>query len=118
MLQRYSRHPAFDPVNCAGADAEGLGRFEDARAGRQLLLDALHNGIGDRSTPQPFPLAPRPRKTRFDPLDNHRALELGKHTEHLKQRLSGWRAGVEPLLVQVDIDALGVQFPEERDHLL
>jgi len=39
---------------------------------------------------------------------NHALRIIGKDTEHLKQRLSGWRAGVEPLSVQVEIDIFGV----------
>jgi hypothetical protein len=45
-------------------------------------------------------LCSRTREASLDALNNHRALELGKHAEHLKQRLSGWRACVEPLSVQ------------------
>ena len=46
----------------------------------------------------------------FDGIAPHnRALRIiGKYAEHLKQRLSGWRAGVEPLLVQVEINIFGV----------
>jgi hypothetical protein len=42
---RNSRHLSLYPVNRSGADAKRFGRFEDARAGRQLLPDAL-NDIG------------------------------------------------------------------------
>jgi hypothetical protein len=31
---------------------------------------------------------------------DHGALELGKHTHHLKHRLTGRRSGVEALLMQ------------------
>jgi hypothetical protein len=44
---------------------------------------------------------------------NDRALELGKHAEHLKHGLIGWRAGVDTLLMEVEVDALGVEFTEE-----
>jgi hypothetical protein len=63
-------------------------------------------------------LAPRSRETSLDPLDNHRALELGKDAHHLEHRLSGWCAGVDTLLVEVEIDTLGVQFAEKPDQLL
>jgi hypothetical protein len=35
--------------------------------------------------------------------------ELGKDPHHLKHRLPGWCAGVDPLLMEVEIDPLGVQ---------
>ena len=47
----------------------------------------------------------RPRRE----TPHNRALRIiGKDAEHLKQRLSGWRAGVEPLLVQIEIDIFGL----------
>jgi hypothetical protein len=118
MLQRYSRHPAFDPVNCAGANTECFSRLEDARAGRQLSTDTLNNSFAHWTTPDPFPLAPCSRQASLDALDNHCALELGKDAHHLKHGLTGWRAGVDTLLMEIEIDALGVQFAEERDQLL
>jgi hypothetical protein len=39
-----------------------------------------------RATPEPLPLAPRPREASFDPLDNHGGLELGKNVHYLKHR--------------------------------
>jgi hypothetical protein len=51
-------------------------------------------------------------------LPQHRALELGEDAHHLEHRLAGRGAGVEALLVQVQIDALGMQLGEEPDQLL
>jgi hypothetical protein len=51
-------------------------------------------------------------------LDDHGALEFAEHAEHLEHRLTGWRAGIDPLLMEVEIDAFGMQFAEERDQLL
>jgi hypothetical protein len=59
---RNERHLSFHSMNGSGTDAQSLGRFEDARAGRQLLADALDDIGTHRTTPQPFPLAPRPCK--------------------------------------------------------
>ena len=86
-------------MHCSGPDAECLRRFEDSRSGREPFPDALDDILGDRTTPEALPLAPRPRNASLDPLDNQGALEFRKDAEQLKQRLSGWRAGVEPLLV-------------------
>ena len=103
----------------SGANAECFSRFEDTRAGRQLLTECARRFASLAGRPsEAFPLAPRPLKTRFDTLDNHRALEFAEHAEHLKHDLTGWCAGVDPLLMEVEIDPLGVQFAEERDQLL
>jgi hypothetical protein len=95
-------------MNRSRADAKSFSRFEDSHATRQLLADAIDNFPGYRATPEPLPLAPRPREASLDPLDYNAALELRKDAEHLKHRLSGWGAGVEPLLVQVEINIFGV----------
>jgi hypothetical protein len=105
-------------MNRSGADAECFSRFEDSCAGRQLLTDALDNFHAYRATPEPLSLVPCPRKARFDPLDDHGALEFAEHAEHLKHRPSGWRAGIEALLMQIQIHALGVQFTKKRDEIL
>src|SRR5262249_48796915 len=36
--------------------------------------------------------------------------------EHLEQSLAGRRAGVEPLLVQIEVDVFGMHLVEERDQ--
>jgi len=47
---------------------------------------------------------------------DHGALELGKHTHHLKHRLARRRRRVEPLLMQEQVDAEGMQLRQEGDH--
>jgi hypothetical protein len=106
MGKRPGRHPccshhlAFDPVHGSGADAERLGRLEDACAGRQLRADALNDIGAHRATPESLPLGSCPRKAEFDALNDHCALELGEDAHHLKHRLPGWRAGIDPLLIR------------------
>jgi hypothetical protein len=48
-----------------------------------------------------------------DPLSDHRAFELGEHTQHLEHRPAGRRRCIEALLVQEQVDALGVEFAQE-----
>ena len=91
-------------MNRSGADSEPLSRFENARPGRQLFADALDDIAAHGTTPEAFPVAPRPRKASPDPLDYNAALELGKDAEHLKHRPSRWGGGVEALLMQIQID--------------
>jgi hypothetical protein len=45
------------------------------------------------------------------------AFKLGKHAKHLKHRAAGRRGRVETLLVQVEIDALGVKILEHRQQV-
>jgi len=56
-----------------------------------LFTNALNDIGAHRSTPEALTLAPSPREASLDPLDNHRALELGEDAQHLKHRLPGWR---------------------------
>ena len=49
------------------------------------------------------------------PLDNHAALELGKHAHHLEHGLAGGRRGVDALLMQRQVDAERMQLGEEAD---
>jgi hypothetical protein len=60
---------------------------------------------------------PGTRHARLHPLADHAALELGEHAEHLKHRPPSRRAGVEALLVQIEVDLLGVQFAEEAKQI-
>ena len=46
-----------------------------------------------------------PRKAGVDPLSDHAAFELGEDAAHLEHRPTGWRAGVERLLVQIQMAA-------------
>jgi hypothetical protein len=54
-----------------------------------------------------------PAQAGHDPFPDHRAFELGKHPEHLEHRPAGWRRRIEALLMQEQVDALGVEFTEE-----
>ena len=46
------------------------------------------------------------------------ALELGEDAQHAEHRAPRRRRGVEALLVEVQVDALGVQLAEEADEVL
>jgi hypothetical protein len=86
-------------MNRSSADAECPGRFENARAGRELPADAFDNIRAYRVTPESLALASCSRETRLDPFDNHCSLKLGEDAHHLKHGLPGWRAGVDTLLM-------------------
>jgi hypothetical protein len=52
------------------------------------------------------------------PFLNDRALELGEDTKHLKHRLAAWCRRIDPLLVQEEVNAGGMDFREEGDQVL
>jgi hypothetical protein len=52
------------------------------------------------------------------PLHDHRALEFREHPEHLKHRLAGRRAGIEPLPVEIQIHPSAVNLAKEADEIL
>jgi hypothetical protein len=58
-------------------------------------------------------LRPGPPEPRLHPFHDHGPLELGEHAEHLQHGLVGRRRGVEPLLVEVEIDAPGSQLAQQ-----
>src|SRR5262249_1755330 len=53
-----------------------------------------------------------------DSFLNHRTLKLSKHAHHLKHCLAGWRAGVEALCFQEQVDASGVELAQESYQVL
>jgi hypothetical protein len=47
------------------------------------------------------------------PLPNHGALELGKNAHHLEHGSAAWGRGVQPLLMQVQINLLGMKLGQQ-----
>jgi hypothetical protein len=91
-------------VNRSGADAKCFSRFEDSRASRQLLADAVDNCLAHRTTTKPLPLCSGARQPGIDPASDHRSLELGECASYLVEQASCRRRGVDVLLIQVEID--------------
>ena len=60
---------------------------------------------GCRPPKSRVPSAFCPRRASHDTFPDHGAFKLGKHAKHLKHRLAG---RVDPLLMQIQIDVLGV----------
>jgi hypothetical protein len=80
---------------------------------RQSATDSLF-GLGWHSgAPESFAALGAARLGSDDasthPLDNHAALELGKHPHHLEHGLAGRGRGVDPLLMQGKVDPEAVQ---------
>ena len=96
-----------DALDCGGIDAKLSGDLPNA--GTPPLTQrgpySVFCLLGDARPPQLRSRSPCPRQARSDSLLDHRALELGKDTEHAKHRLAGRCGGVEALLVQEEVDA-------------
>src|SRR6516225_1871271 len=91
------------------ADAALTRHLPYAFAATQMRLDALFKrGIDPRPT-ELRALCDRAFKASVDALPDHAALKLGKRTADLKHELAGRRRGVDRLLVEVEIDAAGLQ---------
>ncbi len=56
-------------------------------------------------------------KTRLHTLLDHAPLELSKDTHYSEQRLTGWRGGVDALLMPVQINACGMQFLKQTNEV-
>jgi hypothetical protein len=93
------------------------------------LVDAHSLGsepfdVGDQSgivlarPPQPLALRLGPLQAGLNPLDDDGALELGEDAHHLEQRFAGGRAGVDALLMHVQLAALRVDFAQNSKEVL
>jgi len=110
------------PVGIGPAGAAGEGHARQLKPPPSSLRD---RGSRLRSSGRPdrwlWPQLTQ-RRTVSIPTPNcaatDRALELGKHTKHLKHRLASRRGRVEALLIQVQIDPERVQFGEQADEVL
>lgn len=107
-----------DPLDCPDADPEIPGSSLDALAvgsgGRNGAFDVRPN-LGSA---QPLALRSGSLKACTDTLLDHRPLELGEHPAHLEHRLAGGRGCVNALLMQVQVDTLDVDVPQEADQVL
>ena len=75
-------------------------------------------GVGQQRSTEALTLATSAAEASLDALDDHRALKLGKDTQHLKHGAAGRSAGIQPLHMQVKINALGVHLTQEGDEVL
>jgi hypothetical protein len=86
-------------MNRSGAHAERFRRFEDSRAGRQLLADAFDNYLAQRTATKPLPLCSGARQPCIDPASDHRSLELGECARYLEQQAACRCRGIDVLLI-------------------
>jgi len=102
---------AADPLHRAGVNSKPSGNdpYTGPPRSRQSLADSLFQCGGDWRTSEAFTLTPGPREASTDSFLNHRPFELGKYAHHPKHPLRGMcRRGVQPLLVQEQVDLEGV----------
>ena len=65
-----------------------------------------------------FALTLGPPEASADSFLDHRTLKLREHAQHLEQRLSGRRARIDSLPIEVQANACAVQLAQERDEIL
>ena len=84
---------------------------------RQCLLHLLRLALFHRPPAKLFAFSTRTGEASHDALTDHGMLELGEYTEHLEHRAAGWCCGVQALLVQEQIDALGMKLGQKRQQM-
>jgi len=99
----------MNTLHRAGADATLTRDLAHAFAGAQLRLDALFDGWIDFRPTKLLALCDRPLEASVDAMPDHAALKLGKGTADLKHQLACRCGRVDRLLVEVQVDAAGLQ---------
>jgi hypothetical protein len=112
QLASFARHPQYRAhthselaSNAADPGPIGAGRHDGRYLGRVAILEPPAAELD--------PIGLGPAQAGHDAFADHRAFELGEHAQHLEHGPSGRRRGVEALLMQEQVDALGVEFAEE-----
>jgi hypothetical protein len=102
----------------ADADAQFGGDLLDTFALSTRRSDAFLDDLGRARPAERLALCPRALDAGANALADHRAFELGKYPAHLERRLAGRGRGVDALLMQIQIDRLGLQVRKQRHELL
>src|SRR5262249_41445380 len=90
--QRLGRERRFDALHRAAADAEiGCDPQHATVAHRESSTNALLGLSIDPWPTEPLALSPGPRQSGANALLDHRALNLGEHAHHPKQRTASRR---------------------------
>ena len=91
-----------------GAEPDHLGDLQDAGTRAQLALRLAFKLAGDRRPAQMLALSHCPLETELNPLLDHAALEFGKGSGDLEHQLAGWSRGIDSLLIQIQVNAIGL----------
>src|SRR5262249_7417440 len=102
-------HFPRNALDGAVADAALARDLAHALAEAQLSLDTLFDGGIDLRPTELLPLCDRALKANVDALTDRAAFKLGKSTADLKHELACRGGGVDRLLIEVQIDAAGLQ---------
>jgi hypothetical protein len=117
-----SGHLGFDALHYAGAGAALARGFENALAACQRRTDCrFFRCANPRPTDRFAALRAddtRPGYPSVDAFLNDRALELGEHTQHLKQRAARRRSRVDRLPIQIQIATGTIQLTQEAHKIL
>src|SRR5262245_14423007 len=113
----------LEPVHRANAEADGFRGLDDAGAvgegapcGLQLLRLSpwpaelgAHDAAPGLKLAVPGQLVLDDLESGSDPLLDHASLELGEGARYLEEQLALWRGRVEVLLIEVEVNADGLQ---------
>src|SRR6516164_5513517 len=102
-------HLLLNALHRASADAALTRDLAHALAGAQLRLDALFKGSIDPRPTELLALRHGALEASMNTLPDHAALKLGKRTADLKHELACRGGRVDRLLIEVQIDAAGLQ---------
>ena len=105
-----SRRGFLDHSLDAGrAAAEPLADRDHAQPLIPQLEDGVVGSAEGTLAAEVLALGPGPSQPGVDPLLEHGPLELGEDAAHLEQGSAGGGAGVDVLLVKVEVDAEGLR---------
>src|SRR5215469_15530449 len=110
-------HLLLNALHRAGADAALARDLAYAFAGAQLRLDALFDGGIDFRPTELLALCDRALEASVDALPDYAALKFPKRAAELKHQLAGRGGGVDRLLIEVQIDAAGLQRLDRAEQI-
>jgi hypothetical protein len=77
--------------------------------GFQDFLDWVQPDKGDSWSAQMLALSHRSLEAELDRLPDHAALEFGKGSGDLEHQLAGWGGGIDALLIEIQVNAVGFE---------
>src|SRR5262249_17793039 len=107
-----------DALDRADTDTKLASNLADAHALGSPVENLLAMLIAFHRSTKGLAPRPRSRQSSVHALADHGPLKLSEHAKHLEHGAAGRSRRVEPLLVQVEVNVLAVEFPEEANKVL
>src|SRR5262249_10348161 len=112
------RPAGFDPLDHAYANSKLGGDLPDSEPIRPEPPDAVFDLGADLRPATNPPRRSGPRQASHHALLDDGPLELGEHTQHLEEGLTGRRRGIDPLLMEIQPHPFGMDLAEGGDEVL